>query len=180
MAQRAVPQPWLVRAVGGSAAVVLVVGVAALLWKGGPSADVVLHRPAAPSAASQADHEPSPAPLPPGTTVDLPWHELDYLPDAMRAGTLQGDPGEGCAWIEMGGTAHSVRWASGTRAHFPDAAQGRGTFLLLDRHGQVVATGGATIYFSGALSGAAERLDRCHVGADEVWYVGQVTDDAPF
>lgn len=180
MGKRAVPHPRLVRATGRSAAVVLVLGVAALLWKGGAAPDVVLDRPPAHSAATQPQREPSPASLPAGTTVDLPWHDLEHLPDVLLAGTLRGDRDEGCAWIEMDGSPKAVRWASGMRAHFPDPGHDGASFQLLDRHGQVVAAGGAVIYFSGALSGAAERLERCHVGADEVWYVGQVTDDAPF
>ncbi|MEX0658636.1 MAG: hypothetical protein WD080_05840 [Egibacteraceae bacterium] len=112
--------------------------------------------------------------------VDLPQHELSQLPAVPRTGVLGGDPGldGGCAWVEMDGAPHAVLWPAGYRAAF-GLAEDAGTFELVDEAGRVVARGGAPIWFTGARSGGAERLDRCHVGADHVWYVGAVGTDVP-
>lgn len=112
--------------------------------------------------------------------VDLPGHELDYLPPGVRSGVLGGDPAldGGCAWIEMDGERHAVRWP-GFEAAFIAHGGGGETLELVDDAGGVVAAEGATIWFTGARSGAPERLDRCHVGADHVWYIGAVGTDPP-
>lgn len=112
--------------------------------------------------------------------VDLPQHELGQLPAVPRTGVLAGDPDleGGCAWLEMDGAPHAVLWPAGYRVAF-GPGEDAGTFELVDEAGRVVASGGAPIWFTGARSGGAERLDRCHVGADHVWYVGAVGTDVP-
>lgn len=112
--------------------------------------------------------------------VELPQHELSQLPAVPRTGVLVGDPGldGGCAWLEMDGAPHAVLWPAGYQAAFGPEQDG-GAFDLVDGAGLVVARGGAEIWFTGARSGGAERLDRCHVGADHVWYVGAVGTDVP-
>lgn len=124
------------------------------------------------------------ADLPPASAgarrVDLPHHELDYLPPVVRTGTLDAEPelDGGCAWIEVEGEPQAVRWPEGFAAGFV-GADGRENLELLDADGRVVARGGDTIWFTGALSGAPEQLERCHVGGDRVWYVGSVGAGTP-
>lgn len=112
--------------------------------------------------------------------VALPSHQLDYLPPVLRSGVLDGDPAldGGCAWIEIDGEPQAIRWP-GYEAGFPPE-DGSAPFELVDESGRVVARGGETVWFFGARSGGAERLERCHVGADHVWYVDAVGTDGPF
>lgn len=110
--------------------------------------------------------------------VALPQHELDQLPQVPRVGVLAGDPDRegGCVWIEVDGEPQAVLWPAGYQAGF-GSADGAETLELVDETDRVVARGGADIWFSGARSGGAERLDRCHVGQDHVWYVGALGTD---
>lgn len=176
-----------------SAGVVLFLDVATLALRLGalPLPDVGFPASRGPSPASAASASTEPAPRDDadgaldefdGLFVAVPVHELDYLPEVMRAGVLQGDAGRdgGCLWLEHDGQAQAVKWFPGARAHFPDGEGGSERVELLDASGVVLARGGDTVYFTGALSGAAERLERCHVGGDHVWYVGDVRTDSPF
>lgn len=126
-------------------------------------------------ATGAAEGEPAD---PRARRVELPQHGLDQLPPVPRTGVLAGDPDRegGCAWIEMDGEPHAVLWPPGYQAGFVSGGDGA-TFELVDEADRVVARGGATIWFTGARSGGAERLDRCHVGDDSVWYVGAVGTD---
>lgn len=113
--------------------------------------------------------------------VALPHHDLEYLPPVLREGALAGDPVHdgGCVWIEMDGEPHAVRWTPGFQAGFVPAPDGGEAVVLVDPDGRVRARAGETLYFTGALSGGSERLERCHVGVDQVWYVDEVSTDPP-
>lgn len=118
---------------------------------------------------------------PAGRAVDLVHHELDYLPPVVLTGVLGGDTRRegGCVWIEMDGQAQAIRWPQGYRAGFLTGGDGSETFELVDASGRVAAREGDTVWFTGARSGGPERLDRCHVGADHVWYVDGVGTEPP-
>lgn len=142
--------------------------------------------PSAPQPATPVGGMPAlegeadlPAPDPAARIEALPTHELEYLPGGMRQGTLAGnaDQGGGCVWIVTEEGEQAVRWPPGFQAGFLAA---EGVIELLDASGRVAARSGDTVYFTGARSGGAERLERCHVGADHVWYVGSVTSQPPF
>lgn len=170
-----------------SIVVVLSLGLATAAGRGGllPATEVALQQlggPAGPEPdegpptgddAARVSHR--------GTVVDVPTHDLDYLPEVIGVAVLRGDPDldGGCLWLEMEGVPQAVRWRSGSQAHFLPSGEA-GSPELLDAAGQVLARDGQTVYFTGARSGAAERLDRCHVGEDHVWYVGEVTTESPF
>jgi len=143
-------------------------------------------RPSEP-AATTVDEELSmpgdaslPAPDPSARLVDLPAHELEYLPPGLRDGILVGDAelDGGCVWIETEEGPQAIRWPTGFRAGFVD--DGAGEVQLIDASGGVVAHGGDTVYFTASRSGGSERLERCHVGADHVWYLGTVAAESPF
>lgn len=123
---------------------------------------------------------PLPEPHPSARLVALPAHELEYLPPGLRQGTLAGDPAldGGCVWVETEEGPEAVRWPAGFRAGFVE--DGAGAVELVDASGRVVARGGDTVYFTGSRSGGPERLERCHVGGDHVWYLGSVTTESPF
>lgn len=170
---------------------VLGLGVAVVGADLAPQTDVAFGRQAQPGAVpppsfgvetqlpAVGDAERPPAD-PDGHRVDLPAHELDYLPPVVRTGVLEGDPDVdgGCAWIEIEGVPHAIRWP-GYQASFVPAGNGDETLELVDDTGGLVARGGATVWFTGARSGGAERLERCHVGAEHVWYVGEISTVAP-
>lgn len=179
----------LARAVGAGNVVVLALALAVVVTEVDGSAHVAPDGQPEPTAPGPVLAEGSPAlpatgaaegePVDPrARLVDLPHHELAQLPAVPRSGVLVGDPGleGGCAWLEMEGAPHAVLWPAGYRAAF-GPAEDAGTFELVDEAGRVVARGGAAVWFTGARSGSAERLDRCHVGADHVWYVGTVEPD---
>lgn len=178
----------LTRLTAASAVVVLSLGVATAAQRNGlvPATEVMLQQPFGGSAGFEqadgsANGEASAAPVHLGELVEVPTHDLGYLPEVVLVGVLRGDPAVdgGCLWLEMDDVPQAVRWSPGFRAHF-DPSGARVLAELLDEEGQVRAREGETVYFTGARSGAAERLDRCHVGADHVWYVGEVTTESPF
>lgn len=111
--------------------------------------------------------------------VDLPHHELDYLPPAMQEGLLDADPQRdgGCAWIVLDDEPQAIRWPAGYQAGFVAGPGDTEVLELIDAAGRVVARGGETVRFAGARSGAPERLERCHFGGDHVWYVDAVDSD---
>lgn len=181
----------LVRVTAVCNALVLAAGLAVAAVDLARRPSVVFGGVASPAASSPAgpDSEPGlpaagdderPAANPDARRVDLPRHELDYLPPVARSGVLDGDPDldGGCVWIEMDGQPHAVRWP-GYEAGFLAAEDGGHTFELIDAGGRVVARRGATVWFTGARSGGSERLERCHVGAEHVWYVDLVGTDPP-
>lgn len=139
-----------------------------------PTATAVDEERSVPGDASLPDPDPS------ARLVDLPEHELEYLPPGLREGILVGDPelDGGCVWIETEEGPQAIRWPTGFRAGFVE--DGAAEVELVDPSGDVVAHGGDTVYFTGSRSGGAERLERCHVGADHVWYLGTVTAESPF
>lgn len=157
---------------GVAALLVGVLGVATVLGHRLPLVGIVLDRQPAATGADTEPEPPVPAPLPPGRAVEPPTHNLEHLPDVPRRAVLQGDPATGCAWLEVDGLPQAVRWASGTRVHLPDADPQQ--LLLVGGDGQLLASAGAPVWFTGATSGAPEELERCHVGGQEVWYVGEV------
>lgn len=173
--------------------VVLALGVAVLTTEaaGFPPDSAVLaglsEASSSESAATGADEQPPtpgstplPEPDPSARMVDLPSHELEYLPPVVREGTLAGDPDldGGCVWIETEDGQQAVWWPAGFRAGFVE--DDGGAVELVDPSGAVVARGGDTVYFTGSRSGGTERLERCHVGGDHVWYAGTVTTESPF
>lgn len=173
-----------------SAGVVLLLGVATLALRLGalPLPEVALPASGEPAPASastesglrgEADGAPE---VFGGVVVDVPVHDLNYLPEVVRTGILHGDAGRdgGCLWLEHDGEPQAVKWFPGARAHFPEGDGASERVELLGPSGAVLARGGDTVYFTGALSGAAERLERCHVGGDQVWYVDDVRTDSPF
>lgn len=123
-----------------------------------------------------------PLPDPSARLSGVPTHELEYLPGGVRQGVLEGsaDLDGGCVWIVTEEGQQAVRWPPGFQAAFVPAGEGAGVIELVDASGRVAARSGETVYFTGARSGGAERLERCHVGADHVWYVGSVTAQSPF
>lgn len=175
--------------------VVLSLGVAAWATEasGTPVRSVVLggapvagsDQPATPVgaiAAPPAGEADLPAPDPSARIEGLPTHELEYLPGAWQEGLLAGnaDLDGGCAWITTQEGEQAIRWPQGFQAGFVAGEDGPGVVELLDASGRVAARSGETVYFTGARSGGAERLERCHVGADHIWYVGTVTSQSPF
>ncbi|HVL98051.1 MAG TPA: hypothetical protein VM324_02020 [Egibacteraceae bacterium] len=179
----------VVRLTASCNAVVLALGLAVLLNGFAAGPDVAFDGPAQPAAAPLTEGPPrlldtgeDRPPVDPGARlVELPAHELDYLPPVLRTGVLAGDAQRdgGCVWIEMDGQPQAVRWVGGFRAGFVDDGTGGQTFELVDRSGGVVAREGEEVHFTGARSGGPERLERCHVGADHVWYVDGVSARAP-
>lgn len=179
----------LVVCTAAATVVVLALGLVTAGRQGGlPFArQVLLERPVGDSGASASaggstsDEGPAEVSGHRGTVVDVPTHDLGHLPEVILVGVLHGDADAdgGCLWLEMDGVLQAVRWRAGWQAHFAPPEEG-GASELLDDSGQTRARGGETVYFHGARSGAAERLDRCHVGDDHVWYVGEVTTESPF
>lgn len=165
-------RPRLAALTGAAAVLVGSLGLTTILGHEPPFLDVVLDRESAATTPDPEPAAPQPSTLPPGTTARPPTHDLAHLPEVPRQATLRGDGAGGCPWLEMDGEPHAAVWAPGTRIHVPDADPD--AWLLVDGDGAVLAMVDAPVWFTGARSGAAERLERCHVGADHVWYVGDV------
>lgn len=176
----------LARVVGAGNAVVLALALAVVATEvdgsaapeGDPEVSASSPAPAEGSSGLPATGATEEEPDPRAIRVELPQHELDQLPAVPRTGVLVGHPDRdgGCAWLEMDGEPHAVLWPPGYQAGFVSGGDDA-TFELVDEADRVVARGGAAIWFTGARSGGAERLDRCHVGDDHVWYVGAVGTD---
>lgn len=131
---------------------------------------------------SPEDDAALPLPDPSARLAAVPTHDLEYLPGGIREGLLDGDADldGGCVWIVTQEGQQAVRWPPGFQAGFLTGGDTAGLIELIDASGRVVARSDETVYFTGARSGGAERLERCHVGADHVWYVGSVTSQSPF